>query len=91
VREHAAGVLLASDEQLLAAVARVYADHALVVEPSGAGALCGLDHVAASGAQRIVCVITGANIADANHAAIIDEHPALRRGQPTLAGESKMS
>ena len=91
VREHATGVLLSTEEQLLAAVARVYADHALVAEPSGAAALCGLDRVAASGAQRIVCVITGANVADANHAAIIAEHPPLRRGQPSLAGESKMS
>ena len=92
VRDYAAGVLVTSEESLLGAVARIYADHAIVVEPSGGAALCALEGVIASGAQRIVCVVTGANVAAAAHQEIVSEHQPLRRAvQPTPDSESKMS
>lgn len=71
IRDRAAGVMLASERDILGAVTRIYVDHAIVVEPSGAAALCGLQGVVESGARRIVCVLTGANIAGAAHFAII--------------------
>lgn len=73
-RDHAAGVLLAGEEEILAGVARIYEDHAIVVEPSGAAALCGLGSVRATGARRIVCVLSGSNVAAATHAKIVDRH-----------------
>ncbi|MFT3863816.1 MAG: pyridoxal-phosphate dependent enzyme [Solirubrobacterales bacterium] len=75
VRDHAAGVLIAGEEQILTATARVYADHALVVEPSGGAALCGLAAAVAAGARRIVCVLTGSNVVAAAHFAIISARP----------------
>jgi threonine dehydratase len=73
VRDHAAGVLLTSEREILAALARVYADHAIVVEPSGGAAICALEGVRDSGAERIVCVLTGSNVAAATHFQILTE------------------
>jgi threonine dehydratase len=92
VRDYAAGVLVTSEESLLGAVARIYAEHAIVVEPSGGAALCGLARVSASGARRIVCVLTGANVAAASHFEIVSRHrtdPA--QWKPAADGESMMT
>jgi threonine dehydratase len=79
VRDHSAGVLLASEEDILDAVARIYADHAIVVEPSGGAAVCGLGGVIATGARRIVCVLTGSNVAASSHFGIIAERGPFGR------------
>jgi threonine dehydratase len=92
VRDHAAGVLLAGEEQLLGAVARIYADHAIVVEPSGGAALCGLGDLAGSGARKVICVVSGSNVAAASHFRIIAGRPPFGCGEdPTSGGKSKMS
>ncbi len=83
VRDHSAGVIVSAEDELLGAVARIYADHAIVVEPSGGAALCGLGRVSASGARRIICVLTGSNVAGASHSEIISRQPP--------GGESMMS
>jgi threonine dehydratase len=71
VRDHSAGVLLTSEDEILDAVARVYADHAIVVEPSGAAAVCALGRLASSDAQRIVCVVSGSNVSARAHFEIV--------------------
>jgi len=91
VREYSAGVLLSSEEDLLGAVARIYADHAIVVEPSGGAALCGLAGVVASGARRVICVLTGSNVTAGTHFGIVSEHRLARGGSVTPDHESKMS
>jgi threonine dehydratase len=68
VRDHAAGVLLASEEEILDAVARVYAEEGFVVEPSAAA---GIPRVGDVGAARIVCVLTGSNVSGAAHRKIV--------------------
>lgn len=68
VRDHAAGVLLASEDEILDAVARVHADQGIVVEPSAAAAIPRLGDV---GASRIVCVLTGANVSGDVHREIV--------------------
>lgn len=81
IRDHAAGVMVSAEENLLGAVARIYDDHAVVIEPSGGAALCGLGRVRASGARRIICVLTGSNVAAANHYQIISQDgPIGQRG-----------
>jgi threonine dehydratase len=92
VRDYAAGVLVTSDEELLAAVARIYFDHAMVVEPSGGAALCGLARVSASGARRIICVLTGSNVAAASHLQIVSRHlPDPAQWKLAPGGESMMA
>ncbi len=76
VRDHAAGVLLASEQEILAAVARVYEDHAIVVEPSAAAGLPRLADVRDAGASRIVCVLTGSNVSAGEHLRIVGERLA---------------
>jgi threonine dehydratase len=75
VRDHAAGVLLIEEEQVLTATAQIYTAHTIVVEPSGAAALPALPSVAASGAQRIVCILTGSNVSAETHFDIISKRP----------------
>ncbi|HEY4427992.1 MAG TPA: pyridoxal-phosphate dependent enzyme [Solirubrobacteraceae bacterium] len=81
VREHSDGVLLATEQQILDAVTRIYADHAIVAEPSGAAAVCGLQDVVAAGARRIICVLTGSNVAAATHFGIVSARMPTA-GQP---------
>jgi threonine dehydratase len=71
VRDHAAGVLLVSEDELLDAVSRVYVDEAIVLEPSGAAALPRLAAIRDAGAKRIVCVLTGANVSPQFHSEIV--------------------
>lgn len=68
VRDHAAGVLLASEDEILDAVARVHADDEIVIEPSAAAAIPRLGDVAAS---RIICVLTGGNVSRELHQEIV--------------------
>jgi threonine dehydratase len=92
VREHSAGVIVSSEEEILGAVARIYADHAIVVEPSGGAALCGLGRVSASGARRIVCVLTGSNVAASSHFEIVSQRQPVRQsGELAPDGESMIS
>ncbi|HSZ03691.1 MAG TPA: pyridoxal-phosphate dependent enzyme [Solirubrobacteraceae bacterium] len=92
VRAHSAGVIVSSEEEILGAVARIYADHAIVVEPSGGAALCGLGRVSASGARRIVCVLTGSNVAAASHFEIVSQRQPVRQsGKLAPDGESMIS
>jgi threonine dehydratase len=92
VREHTAGVIVSSEEEILGAVARIYADHAIVVEPSGGAALCGLGRVSASGARRIICVLTGSNVAASSHFEIVSQRQPVRQsGKLAPDGESMMS
>jgi threonine dehydratase len=79
VRDHAAGVLLASEEDILDTVARVYADLAIVVEPSGAAAIPRLADVGEAGASRIVCVLTGSNVSAGTHLRIVAARARPRR------------
>jgi threonine dehydratase len=73
-------------------VARIYADHAIVVEPSGGAALCGLGDLAGSGARKVICVVSGSNVAAASHFRIIAGRPPFGCGEdPTSGGKSKMS
>jgi len=74
VRDHAAGVVMAPEEEILRATARVYAELATVVEASAGAALCGLGAASVGGAERIVAVLSGANIAASRHFAIVSEH-----------------
>lgn len=90
VRDHSAGVLLTDEEDLLGAVARIYAEHAIVVEPSGGAALCGLAGVVASGARRIVCVLSGANVAAGTHFELICAHPPTRRSADATPPTAKV-
>ena len=90
VREHSAGVIVASEEELLGAVARVYADHTIVVEPSGGAALCGLQRVSASGARRIICVLSGSNVAAASHFEIVSRHQSMRHSGKTPPDDESM-
>jgi threonine dehydratase len=92
VREYSAGVILSAEDDLLGAVAQIYAEHAIVVEPSGGAALCGLERVSASGARRIICVLTGSNVAGGSHFEIISRHQPIRHsGKLPPGGESMMS
>jgi threonine dehydratase len=75
VREHAAGVVVAGEEEILRATARIYAELAAVVEVSAGAALCGLRAASDGGAERIVAVLSGANIGAARHFEIITAHP----------------
>ena len=68
VRDHAAGVLLASEDEILDAVARVHADDEIVIEPSAAAGIPRLGDVAAS---RIICVLTGGNVSPERHQEIV--------------------
>jgi len=68
VRDHAAGVLLASEDEILDAVARVQADDAIVIEPSAAAGIPRLGDV---GASRIICVLTGGNVSRELHQQIV--------------------
>jgi threonine dehydratase len=92
VRDHSAGVMVSAEDELLGAVARIYADHAIVVEPSGGAALSGLGRVSAGSARRIICVLTGSNVAGASHSEIISRHQPIRHsGTLPPGGESMMS
>jgi threonine dehydratase len=71
VRDHAAGVLLASEDEILDAVARVHEDDDIVIEPSAATAIPRLGDVAAS---RIICVLTGGNVSRELHQEIVARH-----------------
>ena len=83
VRDHAAGVLVASEEEILDAVARVYADHTIVVEPSGAAGIPRLADVRDAGAARIVCVLTGSNVSAGAHLRIVAARAGLASGART--------
>lgn len=71
VREHAAGILLATEEEIRNAVARIYAEEGIVVEPSAAIAIPRLADVRNTGASRIVCVLTGSNVSPTTHFRIV--------------------
>jgi threonine dehydratase len=86
VRDHATGVILASEDEILAGTARVYAEAATVVEVSAGASLRGLTAAAVGGAKRLVAVLSGANIAAANHFEIIAERAPQTASAPLGAG-----
>lgn len=89
VRDRAAGVVTASEENMRRATARVYADLSTVVEVSGGAALCGIPAAVAAGARNVIVVLSGANISAVAHFAIVSRYPPGARTVPDAEGKMR--
>jgi threonine dehydratase len=75
VRDHAAGTLVANEDEILDGVARIYIEEGIVIEPSAAAGIPRLPEVRDTGASRIICVLTGSNVSPTMHFNIVATRP----------------